>query len=59
MAVAAEYKIGHTSITIDDQYCKDQSQEQVDAILKNISRIFTRHYKEEEYQRQIKDKKAI
>ena len=59
MAIAAEYKIGQTSIVIHDDYCKNQTKEKVDEILSNISRITTRHFREEMYRKELEEQKAI
>ncbi len=59
MAVAAQYKIGQTSIAIHDDYCKNQSEEEVSAILNNISRIVSRHLREEMYQKELEKQKVI
>lgn len=58
MAVAEKYKIGQTTIIIDDERC-DTSKENIDRVLKNISRIVTRHWREETYQRELAQKQAI
>ena len=59
MAIAAEYKIGQTSIVIHDDYCKNQTKERVDEILSNISRIASRHLREEMYRKEIEKQQAI
>lgn len=59
MAVAAEYKIGQTSIVIHDDYCRNQTEEEVKKILSNISRIVSRHLREEMYQKELERQKAI
>lgn len=59
MAIAAEYKIGQTSIVIHDDYCKEQTQEEVENILNNISRITSRHLREEMYRKELEKQKAI
>ncbi|MBO5159595.1 MAG: hypothetical protein J6B94_08405 [Lachnospiraceae bacterium] len=59
MAIAAEYKIGQTSVVIHDDYCKDQTQEEVETILNNISRIASRHLREEMYRKELEKQKAI
>lgn len=59
MAIAAEYQIGQTSIVIHDDYCKNQTKEKVDEILSNISRITTRHFREEMYRKELEEQKAI
>lgn len=59
MALAAEYKIGQTTISIYDDCCKDQTPEQVQEILDNISRITTRCLREQMYQEELKKQKAI
>ena len=37
MAVVVEQKIGHTTIRIHDDYCRDTTGEQVAAILRRIA----------------------
>lgn len=59
MAIAAEYKIGQTSIVIHDDYCKNQTKEEVEVILSNISRIASRHLREEMYRKELENAKAI
>ncbi len=59
MAIAAEYKIGQTSIVIHDDCCKNQTKEEVDMILNNISRITTRHFREEMYRKELEEQQAI
>lgn len=59
MAVAAKYKIGQTSIVIHDDYCKNQTEEEVNEILNNISRIVSRHLREEMYQKELERQKAV
>lgn len=55
MAVAAEYQIGQTNIKICDDHCKDQTQEDVDKILKNVTRIVSKNL-EEQMQRELREK---
>ena len=59
MAIAAQYKIGQTSIAMHDDYCKDQTKEEVEVILSNISRIASRHLREEMCRKELKKQKAI
>lgn len=59
MAIAAEYKIGQTSIVIHDDYCKDQTKEEVEVVLSNISRIASRHFREETYRKELEKQQAI
>lgn len=59
MAIAAEYKIGQTSVVIHDDYCKNQTAEEVNQILSNISRIASRHLREEMYRKELKEQKVI
>ena len=58
MAKAAQYKIGQTSVVIHDDHCKEQTKEDVEVILNNISRIVSRHLREEMYRKEV-EKQAI
>jgi len=59
MAIAAEYKIGQTTIVIHDDYCREQAKEDVEVILNNISRIASRQIREEAYRKGLEMQKAI
>ena len=50
MAIAAEYKIGNTKIIINDEFCKNQTEESKNETIKNITRIVSASLREQEYQ---------
>lgn len=39
MAIAKHFFLGETEVTIYDDYCKDKTPEEVDAILKSIAKF--------------------
>lgn len=45
--VVMEFMVGNTQIQICDDYCRNRTQEEVQAILDNVARVATRGYIEQ------------
>lgn len=43
MAVVKRMMLGETKVEICDDYCKNTTQEEIDAIIENVKQIFLQH----------------
>ena len=43
--IVQEFKLGNASIKFADNYCRDKTQEDIDAILERIAKIALKHYR--------------
>lgn len=61
MAIIRDYKLGNIRIKVDDQYCQNQTDEELQQIIQNVSdityrQLLAQHLKEQE---KIKEKNQI
>ncbi len=54
--VVMEFKSGNTTLRICDDYCRDKTPEQVDAILDRIAKNAYRHLYAQEMQKRAKER---